>query len=387
MAKAPNKTKSNSKKSQYQETEDHAPELLAGQHQWSIKHRPSKLEDVVTDSDLSVLEGLMTRSQAILLTGPSGSGKTTIARIIANELQGTTSSINRIEVNAAEASGIDEIRALQDRLRFSPTDSYHVVIYDEAHRSSAAASSAFLKLLEDPPHRKVVFILCTDQPWRLPRPLVNRCRSFDIKPPSINGCAKLLYKIANKEGFKHKSLKQICKFVAQEANAIPRLALQLMQNVVESKGDLGDLKSIKATVSQSRDDSDQIAGSILIALYSTDKPVDKRVSYIQDVLRNCDIYGVIMRLISANYYGTQMLNDMAFDWRGKTGKEALSSKNIVPSWEDSTRVAKVLIKARQEMVEPATSPEVILGVHLADLCATMTEPKPDGKTSKPKKKK
>src|SRR5439155_22180215 len=95
-----------------------------------------------------------TVSHGYLLCGPRGTGKTSIARILykapncAQPLDGDPCglcasclaadagrAIDLIEIDAASNRGIDDVRALRERVRFAPAEAKtKVYIVDEAHQ-------------------------------------------------------------------------------------------------------------------------------------------------------------------------------------------------------------------------------------------------------------
>ena len=150
------------------------------------KWRPQALSDVVGQQQATVtlLNALnSTRvSHAYLFCGPRGTGKTSTGRILAKAVNcldsGSGEPCNKcdmclsitegramdvIEIDAASNTGVDDIRALKERVNYAPGQAkYKVYIIDEVHMLSNSASNALLKTLEEPPPN-VIFILATTE--------------------------------------------------------------------------------------------------------------------------------------------------------------------------------------------------------------------------------
>ena len=137
---------------------------------------------------------------AFLFAGSRGVGKTTTARILARCLnceKGPTvepcgtcslcvsildgSNPDVIEVDAASHNGVDDVRALRDRVAFAAMRSrYKVYILDEAHMLSKGAWNALLKTLEEPPPG-VVFVLATTELHKVPDTIRSRCQVLHFR--------------------------------------------------------------------------------------------------------------------------------------------------------------------------------------------------------------
>ena len=83
-----------------------------------------------------------------------------------------------IEIDGASNRGIEEIRNLKAQVGLASFSlPYKVYIIDEVHMLTDAAFNALLKTLEEPPNR-VVFILATTQPDKVPLTIRSRCLRF-----------------------------------------------------------------------------------------------------------------------------------------------------------------------------------------------------------------
>lgn len=85
-----------------------------------------------------------------------------------------------IEIDAASNNGVDDIRDMREKVKYRPVEGqYKVYIIDEVHMLSGAAFNAFLKTLEEPPPR-VIFVLATTDPQKVPATILSRCQCFDF---------------------------------------------------------------------------------------------------------------------------------------------------------------------------------------------------------------
>jgi DNA polymerase-3 subunit delta' len=157
--------------------------------------------------------------QAFLFMGEEGIGKKTVAQTFANALLclnrappdprdaedvaqnliepcGTCLSCRKMEDKnhpdflMIEPEGavikIDQIRDIQERVRFKPLDGPRkVILIDPADRLNAAAANGLLKLLEEPPSYAVL-ILISGKPASLPQTVLSRCQKVYFYPLSLS---------------------------------------------------------------------------------------------------------------------------------------------------------------------------------------------------------
>jgi len=157
-------------------------------------------------------------SHAYLFSGQRGTGKTSTARIFAKALncvKGPTPdpcgkcdqcekiknghAVDVIEIDAASNRGIDEIRDLREKIRYTPIEGkYKVYIIDEVHMLTSEAFNALLKTLEEPPLH-VVFILATTEPQKVPLTIASRCQRLDFRRLTNSEIISQLKKIGDTE--------------------------------------------------------------------------------------------------------------------------------------------------------------------------------------------
>jgi DNA polymerase-3 subunit gamma/tau len=205
-----------------------AAEPAAGYRVLARKYRPANFDDLIgQDAMVRTISNAFESGripQAWILTGVRGVGKTTTARILARALNYelpdgsiTAPTINMpvlgvhdqaimegrhldvIEMDAASHNGVDDIRQINDAIRYAPVSArYKVYILDEVHMLSGAAFNALLKTLEEPPpHAK--FIFATTEIRKVPVTVLSRCQRFDLRRIDAALLVKHLEGIAAKE--------------------------------------------------------------------------------------------------------------------------------------------------------------------------------------------
>ncbi len=188
------------------------------------KYRPQTFTEISQPNEVSVAiaKQLTTgkTAHAYLFIGSRGTGKTTTARVLAKALNCTNllktgdpcckcpnciemqngSFIDLIEIDAASNRGIDDIRALREKVKLTPVNGLKkIYIIDEVHMLTTEAFNALLKTLEEPP-KHAVFILCTTEEHKVPDTIKSRCQVFKFKRATIAQLVTKMELICKAEG-------------------------------------------------------------------------------------------------------------------------------------------------------------------------------------------
>jgi len=189
------------------------------------KWRPQTFEDIIGQKHITqtLINAISLNriSHAYIFSGPRGVGKTTTARILAKSLncvKGPTAhpcnkcerciritdgySMDVIEIDGASNRGIDDIRDLRNKVKFTPAEGkYKVYIIDEVHMLTTEAFNALLKTLEEPPSH-VIFIFATTNPHKIPSTILSRCQWFNFRRIALEDIVAKLKIIVKDEGLK-----------------------------------------------------------------------------------------------------------------------------------------------------------------------------------------
>ncbi|MDD4351675.1 MAG: DNA polymerase III subunit gamma/tau [Candidatus Gracilibacteria bacterium] len=222
------------------------------------KYRPQDFSNLVGQNSIQItLQNALKSgkaSHAYLFCGPRGTGKTSTARLIAKglnclDLSETGEPCNKcencleitanrmmdiIEIDAASNRGVDEIRELREKVKFSPSHGLKkVFIIDEVHMLTKEAFNALLKTLEEPPSH-AHFILATTESHKIPPTIISRCQRFDFKRITPEVIAERLAFIAEQEGIKAEAEALI--LISKAADGGMRDAISLFEQMANKKG-------------------------------------------------------------------------------------------------------------------------------------------------------
>lgn len=223
-------------------------------------YRPQTIEDIDNEARRILLQKLLKNPKnlphAFVFVGPRGTGKTSTARIIAkvincqNSVYGGKKNVEPCnvcdtcraitagsyldvhELDAASNRGVDDIRALRENVRFSPSQgTYKVYIIDEVHMLTKEAFNALLKTLEEPPNN-VIFILATTEADKLPQTIVSRCIQVTFQKATEDELLQSLKRIARGEKITVKD--EALRSIAKAATGSFRDAAKLFEIAVHS---------------------------------------------------------------------------------------------------------------------------------------------------------
>lgn len=231
------------------------------------KYRPQKFSEIVGQEHIkkiltnSIIEDKV--AHAYLFSGPRGVGKTTIARLLAKSLNCKNRkkdsaepcgeclsckevtddrNLDVIEIDAASNRGIDEIRELREKIRFSPTGSkYKIYIIDEVHMLTREAFNALLKTLEEPP-KHAIFIMATTELHKVPDTIISRSCQLDFKKASKEEIIESLKNVCKKEKIEFDD--SALEFIAESASGGFRDALSLLGQVISVSSAKIDSKTV-----------------------------------------------------------------------------------------------------------------------------------------------
>jgi len=231
----------------------------AGYRVLARKYRPAAFPDLIgQDAMVRTISNAFESGripQAWILTGVRGVGKTTTARILARALNyelpdGSVTGptvhmpvlgvhcqaimesrhVDVIEMDAASHNGVDDVRQINEAVRYSPVSArYKVYILDEVHMLSGAAFNALLKTLEEPPPH-VKFVFATTEIRKVPITVLSRCQRFDLRRVDASLLVQHLEGICAKE--KIEAEPEALGLIARAAEGSVRDALSLTDQAI-----------------------------------------------------------------------------------------------------------------------------------------------------------
>ncbi len=118
-----------------------------------------------------------------------------------------------------DSIGIDDIRAITDRLHDTASSPYVCCLIRSVERMQDPAANAFLKILEEPP-KDVVFILTSEKPGTLLQTVLSRTRTMLFHPVPRQEIRPLLAGLSPEE----------TSFIEHLSQGAPGLVIELLKN-------------------------------------------------------------------------------------------------------------------------------------------------------------
>jgi len=249
---------------------------------WYRTYRPQTISELNLPASREALGRIRDSgsfSHAYLFAGSKGTGKTSSARILAKVLNCEKNekfvkkalksadhkaghafgepcgacprclAITRgnsfcvTELDAASNRGIDDIRALRERVYLAPSDGLvSVYIIDEVHMLTTEAFNALLKVLEEPPAH-VVFVLATTELHKVPETIISRCVLVQFQRALPEHIVSALQHIVDVEHIT--AGESVLMDIAKRAEGSFRDAVKLLEHVAQGKTKISidDLKT------------------------------------------------------------------------------------------------------------------------------------------------
>ena len=229
------------------------------------KYRPSTFDDIAGQQHIvQTLTNALEQNRlahAYLFTGPSGNGKTSIAKLFAKAINcespdkiicdqcsnciETKNNIHPdvVEIDAASNNGVDEIRSLIEKVKYSPLKGkYKIYIIDEVHMLSLGAFNALLKTLEEPPAH-VVFILATTEPHKVIPTIISRCQRYDFTRVKEEDIYNNIVKVLKGEEINYDS--EAVKLISTLADGGVRNSLSILEQSVAYAPELITVEDVR----------------------------------------------------------------------------------------------------------------------------------------------
>ncbi|MCX7327969.1 MAG: DNA polymerase III subunit gamma/tau [Hyphomicrobiales bacterium] len=361
------------------------------------KYRPKDFTDLIgQEAMVRTLSNAFSSGripQAWMLTGVRGVGKTTTARILARGLNfqiadGTGQPtielatpgihcqaiiegrhIDVMEIDAASNNSVENIRQINDAVRYSPVSArYKVYIIDEVHMLSGSAFNAFLKTLEEPPpHAK--FIFATTEIRKVPVTILSRCQRFDLRRIEAGVLVSHLARICAAEQVE--ADEEALQAIARAAEGSARDAMSLLdQAIAHAAGRIGldDVRAMLGLADRARviDLFELLLkGDLAAALAELKAQYDAGADPGTVLGELAEFTHLVTRLKIVPEAGKDSALTQAERVRGSAFAEALSVRVLSRTWQ-------ILLKGIAEVKEagrplPAAEMVLVRIAHAADL--------------------
>nr|XP_027206237.1 replication factor C subunit 4-like [Dermatophagoides pteronyssinus] len=272
---------------------------------WVEKYRPSKLDDIVYQTEIiNSLQNIITSNACnlpnFLFYGPPGTGKTSTIIALAKQLFGVEQYKNRVlELNASDERGIqvirDKVKSFAQRTISTNNNqklaAIKIIVLDECDSMTKEAQSALRRIMEK--YSKTTrFCLICNYVSKIIDPIISRCTVYRFKPLKIDLIKTTLLKIGSQEGFKIND--ETLDILIKISDGDLRKAITLIQtlSLISDSNDCNEI---------SPDDICEIAGQVPM----------KCIEHFFNICRNSKSYSQLLnettKIIHSGYSATQFL--------------------------------------------------------------------------------
>ena len=165
---------------------------------WCERYRPSTMDEFVGNEHIKDKVNSLINDQDIphlMFAGKAGTGKTTLAKLLIKNID-----CDYLFINASDENSVDTIRnKIKGFVTTIGFKGLKIVVLDEADYVSPNGQAALRNLMETfSKHAR--FILTCNYQERIIEPIISRCQSFSLNPPSQKNVAVHLAGILKNEG-------------------------------------------------------------------------------------------------------------------------------------------------------------------------------------------
>ena len=175
----------------------------------------------------------------LLLYGKAGTGKTTLAKIIAQTIE-----CDMMVINASDENNVETVRnKVKNFASGAGFKGFKIIILDEFDYMTPNAQ-AILRNLMETFSRHTRFILTCNYHEKIIEPILSRCQTFAVNPPSKKEVAVHVTDILTKEGIQF-DIKDVADIISSFYPDIRRI-----MNTCQLQSSKGVLKVDKQTILQ-----------------------------------------------------------------------------------------------------------------------------------------
>ena len=209
---------------------------------WVEKYRPQTLNDYIGNDLLKEkVQSYLDNNDVphLLLYGKAGTGKTTLAKIIAQTIE-----CDMMVINASDENNVETVRnKVKNFASGAGFKGFKIIILDEFDYMTPNAQ-AILRNLMETFSRHTRFILTCNYHEKIIEPILSRCQTFAVNPPSKKEVAVHVTDILTKEGIQF-DIKDVADIISSFYPDIRRI-----MNTCQLQSSKGVLKVDKQTILQ-----------------------------------------------------------------------------------------------------------------------------------------